>query len=639
MKCLKCEEFIDNSIQCHNCQTNQEEFLFENLEKLTLDQILTFIFQSNLFDRNSNSIKAALNDLLIYKKKEKNIIELLLNDDLLDRVLNTTSLEQAERLVIIVTKNLVDTFEINEELIYNITRSFVQAIKPEFTIREYIKNDHISKPIEKPSNKPKFKFIMLVVVLTIVASTSLKVLLNKDEMVSITFKYDDGTIIEEYSAEAGNEVNIPIADSKEGFTFIGWYDGETFMEDVGDVLEVPSSNRVFTAVYKEYNDKTIRVVFVDFNGDILLEDFYNENDKITNIPIGVREGYDFSGWFNGDTMLPSETKSITVPNYDITFTAVYVNKDTTAYSITYKYLDGRIIEQYFALEGVSMDIPVPEYREGYIFIGWYGQTFTRKGVGQLETPPFDEVFTAVYEPIYNGNPSLNDIHDKLMSGPINILGSRDFINEVSKYTVPGETCSGLCSIDTYKGNVILQLSEDLTEDERFILNYYIPSITIQNILKQQYIYIEVHGSRFLAIRGTDEYAISVIKDVFENVSNDNTLTLADIYDKLSKSNEGSFNIVGSSGFINEVSQYIVPGLTCTESCSPDIYSGHLLIQLSDDLTEEEQYALDYIIPPIAIKSINNQQYLSIEDNGRFIIAIRGSEEYTIDIIKEVFNLE
>lgn len=524
MNCLKCGELINNSVRCHNCQTNQEEFLFNNLKKLTLDEILAFIFQSNLFDINSNNIKAVLNDLLIYKKKEKNILELLLNDDLLSKVMNTSSLEQAERLVIIETKTLVDTFEIKEELVYNITRSFVQAIKPQFTIREYVKKDQVLKTKKKTFEKPKFKFLMLVVVLTIIASTSLISLFNKDQFISITFKYDDGTIIEEYNAEAGSEVNIPIAYSKDGFTFTGWHDGEVLMEDGGDVLIVPPTDRVFTAVYEE--NSLYHVIFEDYDGTVLLDGFYEENHILDELPFVEREGYAFSGWFNGKNLL-EDIRSIRVPNHDITFTAVY-RESYTGYTIIFEDYDGSILVETRIREGGSIyqaHVSIPT-RPDHVFKGWkYNGTVLSFNFGTIDNIKEDRVYTAVYEPL--------------------------------------ESSNGL------------------------------------------------------------DY---------------NTFTLTDMYDKLSKSKTGSFNIVGSIGFINEVSKYIDPGLTCSKSCSLDNYSGHLLIQLSESLTEEERYALS-IIQPHAVKSIRSEQYVSIEDDGRYIIAIRGTEEYTINIIKEVFNLE
>ncbi|XMB86686.1 InlB B-repeat-containing protein [Mycoplasmatota bacterium WC44] len=535
MKCLNCNAQLQSSTQCYECHTNQEEFLFQNLEKLSLDQILVFIFQSDLFDVNVNSIKAALNDLLIYKKKEKNILDLLLKDDLLDKVINVPSLEKAERLVIIETKNIVDTFEINQELIYNILGSLVQAIRPEFLIKVYVKKDVMPETVEKKQNKFKLIFLLLAVIAAISISGSfLKTLIESaeliseevisEELISIIFMYDDERIIIEYNAESGSEVKIPIAENKEGLRFMGWDDGEAFMEDGGDVLEVPPSDRVFTAIYEVTENVLYRVIFEDYDGSIMYEGYHEEN-YIIDAPYGEKEGYAFSGWFNGETLL-YEIRSIRVPNHDITYTAVY-QQHYTAFDVVFEDYDGFSILETRIREGGSIkqsNVPIPS-RTGFVFKGWkYNGTVLPFDYGLIDNINENRVYTAVYDTLENSE-------------------------------------------------------------------------------------------------GYDH----------------NTVTLSDIYDKLSSANSGSFNIVGTTGFINEVSKHISPGLTCIGSCQPNIYEGHVIIHLSENLTDEEQFALDYVIPPIAIKSIENKQYLSIEDDGRYIIAIRGPESYAINVIKSVFN--
>lgn len=81
---------------------------------------------------------------------------------------------------------------------------------------------------------------------------------------------------------------------KEGFEFIGWYNGDEKLTDANliyDDLELEA----------KWHSKTFRVEYRDENGNIV-EVKQVEYDNCLDEPTEpIKEGYDFLGWYIGNT--------------------------------------------------------------------------------------------------------------------------------------------------------------------------------------------------------------------------------------------------------------------------------------------------------------------------------------------------
>ena len=147
---------------------------------------------------------------------------------------------------------------------------------------------------------------------------------------TITFMSDD-EIYTTNEAYEGKNIIRPTDPSKTGYTFLGWYD-ENDDYWVFNGYEA-HKDLVLYAKWK-YNESTITL---DTNGGALdIETINCAYGSILTLPVPTREGYDFVGWYNGDTLVESGTWQ---HKEDVTLIAEWVPKQFT---ITLEALDGEL---------------------------------------------------------------------------------------------------------------------------------------------------------------------------------------------------------------------------------------------------------------------------------------------------------
>ena len=165
-----------------------------------------------------------------------------------------------------------------------------------------------------------------------------------------------------FQSEGGSEVasqiraNAPAAQpdnpTKEGHTFIGWYNGEEKWNFADAVTKALTLTAKWTA-----NRYTI--TFKPENGgeDIIITQDYGT--AITPPAAPARTGYTFAGW---DREIPT-----TVPAEDMTLTAKW---QVNQYTITFKPENGGqdiVIKQDY---GTAITAPANPTKTGYTFAGW-----------------------------------------------------------------------------------------------------------------------------------------------------------------------------------------------------------------------------------------------------------------------------
>lgn len=135
MKCINCGEIVLNLEQCSNCGVNQEEYIFENLNELSLIQIFSYIFQSNLFTGNIKNLKAAFNDFLVNYETENNILQLILTKDFILKLENLCN-DDAIRFLNIETQRINREYMINKEHIHSLIKSLIISINPNLYLED-----------------------------------------------------------------------------------------------------------------------------------------------------------------------------------------------------------------------------------------------------------------------------------------------------------------------------------------------------------------------------------------------------------------------------------------------------------------------------------------------------------------------
>ena len=165
-----------------------------------------------------------------------------------------------------------------------------------------------------------------------------------------------------FQSEGGSEVasqiraNTPAAQpdnpTKEGHTFIGWYNGESEWD-----FEAPVTTGLILTAKWQVNQYTI--TFKPENGgqDIVIKQDYGT--AITAPANPTKTGYTFAGW---DKTIPS-----TMPAGDMTITAQW---QVNQYTITFKPENGGqdiVIKQDY---GTAITAPANPTKTGYTFAGW-----------------------------------------------------------------------------------------------------------------------------------------------------------------------------------------------------------------------------------------------------------------------------
>ena len=142
---------------------------------------------------------------------------------------------------------------------------------------------------------------------------------------------------------------------KSGYTFDGWYNGDTKVESVG-TWAIEDAAITLTAKW------TAKTTVITLEGvDTPVNATYGESYEL---PTPKKTGYSFAGWYNGDEKLAS-AGTWTIEDAALTLTAKWTAKttvivlnndgETTTVSVTY---------------GESYELPTPE-KAGYSFLGWY----------------------------------------------------------------------------------------------------------------------------------------------------------------------------------------------------------------------------------------------------------------------------
>ena len=214
---------------------------------------------------------------------------------------------------------------------------------------------------------------------------------------TVTFKDGEnelGKADVDYNTAIG-AANMPADPTKEGYTFDGWYDGETKIT----AETVVTGNITATA---KFDVKSYQVTF-DIDGTTEKVVTINYGDKIGDeMPADpVKEGYVFKGWFNGEEEITKDTEV----KGSFTATAKFEEKVPENFTVTF-VSDGKTVYTADILEGTTIgdaNIPNDRVKDGYTFKGWFNgddevkADTTVTGIitveAKFEVTPAEEIFS------------------------------------------------------------------------------------------------------------------------------------------------------------------------------------------------------------------------------------------------------
>lgn len=209
----------------------------------------------------------------------------------------------------------------------------------------------------------------------------------------------DGTIYDAqlYEQKSGQNLRLPAEPTKEGYTFVGWFDADD--NEVDEETIVPLTGATYTAKFEAethqvtlINSEHVTLGILPENGaaktgdKVLIgayaqagyETFFLYASTVSGTPVALSQ-------FGGEPYdVPDANGYIFVmPAEDVTVTVVEKATLNTARF----YVDGKLYAFEHVKSGEAPEAPAQPVKEGYTFIGW------RSG-DKLYTP--DEAFDAIY---------------------------------------------------------------------------------------------------------------------------------------------------------------------------------------------------------------------------------------------------
>lgn len=249
----------------------------------------------------------------------------------------------------------------------------------------------------------------------------------------------------------GQEVTIT-ASTKNGYTWVGWYNGETELtKEQSYKFDIPLENVTYTA-------KWIKVTIARNNtsaGSVSsLNTTYKVGDEVT-VTASTSNGYTWVGWFNGETELTKELSyTFNMPSENVIYTAKWARltlsrNNTSAGTIS------SLSSKYVAGQEATVKAST---NSGYTWLGWYNdeKELTKELSYTFAMPSEDMTYTATWAAY-----TITTRSDNTAAGTVTTKNSV-MTAAGTEVKIVATTKSGYTFMGWYEGDTLLCISEDYT---------------------------------------------------------------------------------------------------------------------------------------------------------------------------------
>ena len=267
----------------------------------------------------------------------------------------------------------------------------------------------------------KIKFGRLIFAVIIGLAMSLAVLTACDRTpgaetvyYTVTFDSRGGSEVPSQKIEKGKTAQKPADPAREGYTFEGWFDGETEY----DFTKAVEKNFTLSAKWTEVPAASVYYTVRFMDGANEYKSAKVESGKPAQKPADpVKSGYAFKEWILFDGTAYDFTKAVTA---DITLYATW-NKiqtpETVYYTVTF---DSGVTAQQVEQGKKAVEPEAPE-KEGYVFAGWYlgGAPYDFNTAGNADitlTAKWVEGAPATYTVTFDANGGSDVLAQEIVSG-------------------------------------------------------------------------------------------------------------------------------------------------------------------------------------------------------------------------------
>ena len=220
--------------------------------------------------------------------------------------------------------------------------------------------------------------IIMCMILSVGIFTACATKKDVSQKYTISF-YADEELVFTLKTAGNEEIGLPDAPQKEGFTFDGWYSDKGTWQN--ELTERTYADKPLTAdvsayaYYKKIKEPTPEspqkyTVRFDTNDGTAVSDM--TVSTIAKSPVTTKKGYTFVGWYTESSF----TNKVTFP-YEVTKAqTLYAKWEKNKYTVHFDTDGGTAVSDMT----VSIIAKSPETtKKGYMFVGWYTESsFTNK---------------------------------------------------------------------------------------------------------------------------------------------------------------------------------------------------------------------------------------------------------------------
>ena len=230
---------------------------------------------------------------------------------------------------------------------------------------------------------------------------------------TVTFDSAGGTPVDAQTVGDGDKATEPAAPTRDGYTFKGWWNGDTAY----DFAQPVTGNLTLTARW-ERDAPVMHTVTLDAgNGSQPVRVTVVDGEPVGRPADPTRDGYAFKGW-----TLDGQPYDFAQPvTGDITLTAQW--EKLAEYTVTFDTQGGTPVASQTVTENGTVTRPADPTRDGYTFKGWQlgGADFdfmtpitgniTLTAVWEENTPPAPVTHKVTVKPNNGSNPTVYEIED------------------------------------------------------------------------------------------------------------------------------------------------------------------------------------------------------------------------------------
>lgn len=230
---------------------------------------------------------------------------------------------------------------------------------------------------------------------------------------TVTFDSDGGTPVDAQTVGDGDKATEPAAPTRDGYTFKGWWNGDTAY----DFAQPVTGDLTLTARW-ERDAPVMHTVTLDAgNGSQPVRVTVVDGETVGRPSDPTRDGYVFKGW-----MFDGQPFDFTTPvTGDITLTAQW--EKLAEYTVTFDTQGGTPVASQTVTENGTVARPSDPTRDGYTFKGWTldGQPYdfgtpvtgnlTLTAVWEENTPPAPVMHKVTVKPNNGSNPTVYEVED------------------------------------------------------------------------------------------------------------------------------------------------------------------------------------------------------------------------------------